>query len=60
LIAWLPAPEVFAYPSAAGDMAAAADVSGVARTLKQQAGVRSLLPLKDALVLLAQVIVASP
>jgi hypothetical protein len=36
-------------------MAAAADLAGVARTLKQQAGVRSLVPLKDALALLAQV-----
>jgi hypothetical protein len=36
-------------------MAAAADLAGVARTLKQQAGVRSLVPLKDALSLLAQV-----
>ena len=36
-------------------MAAAADVAGVARTLKQQAGVRSLVPLKDAIALLAQV-----
>jgi hypothetical protein len=40
--------------SSAGDLAAAADVAGVARTLKQQAGVRSLAPLKDALALLAQ------
>lgn len=29
-------------------MAAAADLAGVARTLKQQAGVRSLVPLEDA------------
>ena len=36
-------------------MTAAADFAGVARTLKQQAGVRSLVPLKDALSLLAQV-----
>jgi hypothetical protein len=42
--------------STTGDMAAAADVAGVARTLKQQAGVRSLAPLKDALALLAQAI----
>jgi hypothetical protein len=41
-------------PSTAGDMAAAADLAGVARTLKHQAGVRSLAPLKDALALLAQ------
>ncbi len=40
-------------------MAAAADVAGVARTLKQQAGVRSLVPLKDAIALLAQVSITS-
>ncbi len=45
--------------TAAGDLAAAADLAGVSRALKQQAGVRSLAPLKDALALLAQVHVAS-
>ena len=44
----------FVHSIATGDMAAAADVAGVARTLKQQAGVRSLATLKDALALLAQ------
>jgi hypothetical protein len=54
-------PSLFYFPdaTAAGDMAAAADVAGVARTLKQQAGVRSLVPLKDAIALLAQVNITS-
>ena len=47
------------YACVAGDLAAAADLAGVSRALKQQAGVRSLAPLKDALALLAQVQVAS-